>query len=289
MNVESSAPICNPPLPLEAVEERWAVLDGHRFRYLRAGNGHPLVLIHGLLAYSFSWRFNIPELAKHSTVYAPDMIGFGFSDRPVIPCGLRDTANMLRRCLDQMGVQQFDLLGTSYGGAVALMLASLVPDRVSRLVLSAPANPWSPRGKWLSFLCSRSPLRHAMPAICRTPLARQLQLNHMYADTRRIPPGTLAGYVTPFETPGVLEHVLRLLRTWNNDLGELRQLLPAVTHIPTLLIWGKEDQIVPQHSMAPLRACFEDVRVVMLEGAGHLPYEEVPDAFNRAVTGFLSR
>ena len=278
-----------PPLPLEAVEERWVKLVGHRMRYLQAGSGPPLLLIHGLLAYSFSWRFNIPALAHRRTVYAPDLLGFGYSDQPEIPCSLRDTAELLRRFVEQLGIGDFDLLGTSYGGAVALMLATLMPARVSRLVLSAPANPWSPRGKWLSFLCSRPPLRYAMPAVVGSPLARKLQMDRMYADPRRLAPATLAGYTEPFNNGRVLQHVLRLIRTWNRDLRELRELLPAAAEIPTLLIWGRQDQIVPQSSMPPLRSCFRRAEVVMLEGAGHLPYEEVPQAFNRAVLEFLAR
>jgi len=64
------------------VEECWMELDGARMRYLRAGSGPALILLHGLLGYSFSWRFTIPALARYATVYAPDMLGAGFSDRP---------------------------------------------------------------------------------------------------------------------------------------------------------------------------------------------------------------
>src|SRR5580692_12828075 len=63
------------------VEECWMDFDGTRMRYLRAGSGPPLILLHGLLGYSFSWRYTMPSLAPYVTVYAPDMIGAGFSDR----------------------------------------------------------------------------------------------------------------------------------------------------------------------------------------------------------------
>src|SRR5260221_3283641 len=66
----------------EGVEDCWMELDGARMRYLRAGSGPALILLHGLLGYSFSWRFTIPALARYATVYAPDMLGAGFSDRP---------------------------------------------------------------------------------------------------------------------------------------------------------------------------------------------------------------
>lgn len=66
----------------EGVEECWMDFDGARMRYLRAGSGPPLVLLHGLMAYSFSWRFVLPALAPYATLYAPDLLGAGFSDRP---------------------------------------------------------------------------------------------------------------------------------------------------------------------------------------------------------------
>lgn len=278
-----------PPLPLDAVEERWILLDDHRMRYLRAGNGPPLLLVHGLLGYSFSWRFNIGEFAKHATVYALDLMGLGFSDRPEIPCSLRDTAELVHRFVREVGIGPFDLLGTSYGGAISLMLAATDPSLVRRMVLSAPANPWSSRGKWLSAVLSRAPFSYAVPSICRNERLRRWQLDHVYADPRRISEGTLAGYVAAIDVPGTTGHVVRLLRTWNRDLRELRAMLPRVSDIPTLLLWGSEDQIVPQSSITPLRACLKKAELLMLAGAGHVPYEEVPDAFNRAVVNFLTR
>ena len=75
------------------VEECWMDFDGARMRYLRAGSGPPLILLHGLLGYSFSWRFALPALAPYATVYAPDMLGAGFSGRPTgVDHSMRGTA-----------------------------------------------------------------------------------------------------------------------------------------------------------------------------------------------------
>src|ERR1700685_4333349 len=80
-----------PPLG-DGVEECWMDLDGARMRYLRAGSGPALILLHGLLGYSFSWRYTMPALAPYATVYAPDLLGAGFSDRPRIDHSMRATA-----------------------------------------------------------------------------------------------------------------------------------------------------------------------------------------------------
>src|ERR1700694_5269609 len=113
------------PAPGGEVEECWMELDGARMRYLRAGSGPALILLHGLLGYSFSWRFTIPELARYATVYAPDMLGAGFSDRPAgLDHSMRGTSRRVLRFIERLGISSFDLLGTSHGGAVAMMAAA---------------------------------------------------------------------------------------------------------------------------------------------------------------------
>lgn len=258
-------------------------------RHLYAGSGPPLLLVHGLLGYSFSWRFTIPVLSQQATVYAVDLLGMGFSDRPAgLDCSLQASARRLLRFMDAVGVESCNLLGTSQGGAVAMTAASLAPQRVQRLILAAPVNPWSTNGQHLVSLLSR-PLVAAL-FLRLAPLLRPahgLVLRRLYGDTRRISPGTLEGYSAPFATPGTLEHGLGILRSWRQDLGVLESALPRIAHIPTLLIWGSLDRAVSPASATPLRNCFRRCRVVMLDGVGHLPYEEAPEEFNAAVSEFL--
>src|ERR1700678_1353321 len=131
-------------------------LDGARIRYLRAGSGPTLILLHGLLGYSFSWRYTMPALAPYAAVYAPDMMGAGFSDRPSgIDHSMRGTARRLLRFIKGLGIASCDLLGTSHGGAVAMIAAAecLGKDsglRIRRLVLVAPVNPYSAHGRRLA-------------------------------------------------------------------------------------------------------------------------------------------
>ena len=105
-------------------------------RYLKAGTGKPLLLVHGLLGYSFSWRFCIPALAEHATVHAIDLLGTGFSDRPAkLDCSFKASARRVVQFMDKTGLGSCDLLGTSHGGAVAMLAASLAPDRIRTLIL----------------------------------------------------------------------------------------------------------------------------------------------------------
>src|SRR5437016_10392118 len=89
----------------DGIEECWMELDGARMRYLRAGSGPALILLHGLLGYSFSWRYTMPALARHATVYAPDMLGAGFSDRPAgLDHGMRATTRRVLRFVEKLGI-----------------------------------------------------------------------------------------------------------------------------------------------------------------------------------------
>src|ERR1017187_7279219 len=109
----------------EGVEECWMDFDGARMRYLRAGSGPALILLHGLLGYSFSWRYTLPALAPYATVYAPDLLGAGFSDRPRgIDHSMRGTALRVVKFAENLKIGPFDLLGTSRGGAVAMAAAA---------------------------------------------------------------------------------------------------------------------------------------------------------------------
>ena len=271
------------------IHEHWAEVDGHRMRYLHGGKGPPLLLIHGLLGYSFSWRFNLPVLARGFTVFAPDLPGTGFSERvPGLDCSMEAIAGRLRRFLGSQGIECFDLLGTSHGGAVAIMLAAEAKRSVRRLILVDPAHPWShPRPVLMRLL--RRPagaglFRLLLPGI---KLTHEHYLRRMYGDPRRISPGTLAGYAAPLADRGAFDYALAIVQSWQNDMPQVEAALPRIADIPTLLMWGSRDRVIAPGSAAQLQRQFRNCRLMVIEGAGHLPYEETPEEFNRAVMEFL--
>lgn len=293
-----AAPVPTNPSTDADVEECWMDFDGARMRYLRAGSGPALILLHGLLGYSFSWRYTLPALSPYATVYAPDLLGAGFSDRPPgIDHSMRGTALRVLQFVEKLGLTSFDLLGTSRGGAVAMSMAaecisaSNSAPRVRRLVLACPVNPYSSHGKWLApFLGTRvgATMFRAGLRISRTDFMYSYWHGRLYGDRSNIPPGTLEGYKAPLAIPGLFEHGLSIVRTWTADLRELEALLPQLAAIPTLLMWGSKDPAVYVSSMEPLARHFAKVQTVLFPGVGHLPYEECPKEFNRALIGFLT-
>jgi pimeloyl-ACP methyl ester carboxylesterase len=110
----------------------------------------------------------------------------------------------------------------------------------------------------------------------------------LYGDRGRIPLGSLEGYKAPLAIPGLFEHALSIVRTWTADLKELESLLPSLADIPTLLMWGSKDPAVYVSSMEPLARHFKNVQTVVFPEVGHLPYEECPEEFNRALIEFLT-
>ena len=280
------------------VEEHRLELPDGRMRYLKAGSGRALILIHGLLGYSFSWRFTIPALAPHATVYAIDNLGAGLSTaNDDMGCTLRATAERILQFADALGIQNFDLLGTSHGGGVAIMVAAVCRERgaeqkdsrVQRLVLVAPVNPWSRHGKRLAPLVgSAFGSMLFLNSFARWRSLHDLGLRRMFGDTSRIPPDSLDGYFMPVLKNHVFHYGLRVVRSWTADLAELETALPKIRDYPTLIIWGTKDRAVHLQSAEPLRRNFRDARLVAFEGVGHLPYEEAPEDFNRAVVDFLT-
>jgi pimeloyl-ACP methyl ester carboxylesterase len=258
-----------------------------------------LVLIHGLLGYSFSWRHNLEELAHAREVYAVDLLGIGYSDRPrsgTVDMGLHATAWRLLDWLKALGLRNVDLLGTSHGGAVAMMMAALEREHgsgaaVRRLVLAAPANPWSRLGatriaflgscfgRWMTGL---SPLR--LKRGLRA--ARSVALSRMYGDPKKVTVETLNGYGRMIDLPGTIEYALEVVGSWKHDMRELKSRLHALAEVPALLLWGSLDRAVAPESAHGLAANL-NAKLIVMNGIGHMPYEEAPEPFNRLVLDFL--
>jgi pimeloyl-ACP methyl ester carboxylesterase len=284
------------PGPDSHVEERWMDFDGARMRYLRAGSGPALILLHGLLGYSFSWRYTMPALAPYATVYAPDMLGAGFSDRTdKIDYSMGGTAKRVLQFITRLGISSFDLLGTSHGGAVAMMAAAECRRpgsalHLRRLILVAPVNPFSAHGQRLAPLAgSRFGSSLLRFGLLRMSFLYPLIHARLYGDRSKVPPDALAGYTAPAAKPGFFNHALRIVQPWTKDLRELKAILPQLADIPTLLLWGSKDPAVYASSAKPLQKYFRHSNLIVFPGIGHLPYEECPEEFNRELIDFLTR
>jgi 4,5:9,10-diseco-3-hydroxy-5,9,17-trioxoandrosta-1(10),2-diene-4-oate hydrolase len=253
------------------------------------GAGAPLVLVHGLLGAASCWDPAMRLLAERARVYAPDAIGIGRSERvPGLDAGLESSARRLAAWMDAERLSQADFVGTSHGGAVAMHFAALFPQRVRRLVLHAPANPFceasrpqirlacTPPGRWLA--------RHLPVApswLHRTALTR------MYGDPARLRPGSMREYVESLRVPGTTDYVLSVLGSWRQDMAALLPLLPGLRALPVHLLWGDMDRAVSYASALRLENVLQ-APLDLLPGLGHLPFEEAPEVFAAKVESILA-
>ncbi len=264
-------------------------VGGLLVRFERRGNGPALVLVPGLLGYSFSWRHVLHPLSRGREVFALDMPGSGFSDcSSELDATLHAAAERLLIFLDVLGIASCDLIGSSYGGATALFLAAKHPERVRTLTLVSPANPWSHTGRKRLALLGMPFVGRLFPSLARAfrPLHR-ISVNRMYGDRSRVTADTLRGYSLPLMRKGVFEHAAKIAKNWRSGMVELEAALSGASDTPTLILWGSKDGVVDWASAAQLARRFKHSRLAVIDGAGHLPYEECPDEFASAVGSFL--
>lgn len=281
--------------PATDIRECEALIGGYRLRYLQAGSGPALMLIHGLMGYSFSWRFNIPELAKRYAVYAPDLIGTGFSEHPIDgDYTLRGSAERMLEFAEKLELRSFHLLGTSHGGGVATYMAAIAKEqgrpRIEKLVLVAAINPWSRIGTKRVTVLSNPLGAFAFTAGWEhTRKYHAFFVRRMYGDPRKVTEATLNGYAANLAQKGTAQYGLAVVRAWKESMTEMRALYSRLEGIPALIIWGDRDCAVSPKSAYELQKALPGSELVMLPRIGHLPYEECPEDFNRVLLEFLGR
>ena len=239
--------------------EREARVAGQRVRYLVAGEGEPVVLVHGLSGSTRWWSRNVPALAEHYRVHLVNLPGFGAIRRPGRRFVLAEAAAWLLAWIDAVGLESVHLVGHSMGGYLSLKLAAGRPEAVRKLVLVDPAGV--PSG--------RTMLGHLVPLLLAARYATPAFLPVLARD---------ALYAGP----------LTLLRTARDLLaedvrGDLRRI-----RAPTLLLWGKNDTLIPPSAGELIRAQIPDSRLLVIEGAGHNPMFDRPREFDRALLAFLA-
>lgn len=273
------------------IQEGYVLVKNSRLHYFKAGAGRPLLLVHGLVGSARNWRRNISALAQEASVYAVDLPNMGESDRvDGLDASLEATADYLAACMDALGLETADIVGHSHGGAVSMMLAARHPNRVGKLILFAPANPYCDLGlELIGFYQTRFGmwLARQIPWIPR--VVKSIALRRMYGDPQRMRSDALDGYIAGLAVPGTIEHVLNILSGWETGMSRLKCSLDRLTEKPILMIWGDRDHTVGLGSAEKLKRSFRSSRLVVIPGVGHIPFEEMPELCNHAMRDWLSR
>jgi pimeloyl-ACP methyl ester carboxylesterase len=250
-----------------------------------------MLLIHGSVGSSANWHDSIGPLAQVASVYAIDQLNMGQSQRITgLDAGLDATADRIAAAMDALGLAQADIVGHSHGGAVALMFAARHPERVRRLILFAPANPWSyPKNRLVRVFSA--PLGRLIARVGPYLPARlqQAGLDRMYGDPARIPEGCLQAYIRDLRVPGTMSHILEIVRGWFAEMAKLKAALPRVADVPTLLLWGDRDFAVEPSSAVPLQRVLLRSQLHIFPGGGHILFEELPQQTNFLMLEWLHR
>lgn len=272
---------------------RWTEVTTRGVHWLDAGTGRPLVLLQGAGGGAANWYRLIGRLAEQRRVLVPDLPGFGLSDGivPEPPLGMQ-AARTMHEWLDRTGIDgAVDLLGTSFGGLVALRMTLARPERVRRLVLLNACGI----GRGVSFpvrVAALAPFRPMVrtPARAGTALLFRTLLTARRADIPAEDQSAIIDYtwrVALADTGATLAEALGHF----TGLGGQREILGddelARIRRPCLVLWGERDRFLPVTHARRLARLLPDVRVQVLEGVGHSPNWEVPAEVLRQVIPFL--
>jgi pimeloyl-ACP methyl ester carboxylesterase len=247
------------------------------------GQGIPIVYVHGLLSTSASWKNALLAASAGHPGIAVDLPGFGFSDRPwPNDYTVAGQAQALLGYLQARGFDRVVLAGNSLGGAVCLIAAAAQPSRVVALVLVGSASPIS-RIPW-NFQLLRAPVvgELEMELLIR-PVQEAALRYRLFARPERVTPEEVDDDWRPITVPGTRRAALGAIRSSPRGFENLLSRINA----PTLVLWGKEDKILPPEEGLRLATEIRGARLTILPDTGHIPQEETPEEFSRAVAAFL--
>jgi len=253
-------------------------VDGVPIHYIERGTGpDAVVLVHGFLGNTLSFRYLIPDLAKDRRVVAVDLKGFGFSGRPKKgDYSMTAQARLVVRLMDKLGIDRASVVGHSLGGEVGMRVAANSPERVDRLVLAAsvsgdriPTLPVTPLIKPILWLIGRL-------------FGRRIFRRQFY-DPRKATKEVYEGYRRPLRIKGTGNAVYQTLR----DMRREKAVDSSPITAPVLILWASHERILPRWVLSRLRKRFPTAKVVTIERAGHLLLEEQPEEASRAVRAFL--
>ena len=274
------------------VEEQNIDVDGLHIRYLSAGTGPPLVLLHGAGDNALDWQWVMPPFAATYRVYAPDLPGSPNSARPAVDYSPAYFERFVAAFVDALEIRQATFVGNSLGGLIALRLALSEPARVTALVLVDSAG----LGRTVNpaFTSVNVPgLGEAAMPLWRTPLgAYQRAWGRtalLFAHPASAPREWVEEQRRLALLPGYLEAHLTALRAQVDPAGQREVLVDQLSllKMPTLVVWGARDRVFPESQARVAAARLSEGSLAIISECGHMPHVECPDRFLAAFDGFL--
>jgi pimeloyl-ACP methyl ester carboxylesterase len=266
-------------------------IDGTPVNYVDVGSGdrEPVVLVHGLGGQWQNWLENIPRLALDRRVIAMDLPGFGLTPESEGEVTIPGYGRCVNELCDRLGLDAVSLVGNSMGGYIAAEVAIQFPERVARLVLVSAAGissaetlqaPILTVGRVATAIATNSAARHRR--LASRPLTRHVALALVARYPSRLKPDLAYEGFFKGAGKGGFDDALRASLDY-----DFRDRLPDV-RVPTLIVWGEKDSIIPVRDADEYERLISDARKVVMRDTGHIPMAERPDAFNDVLVDFLA-
>ena len=269
------------------------VIHGHEVSYRRGGSGEAVLLVHGLAGSSRTWRAIMPGLAETHDVIAPDLLGHGESAKPVGDYSLGAFASGLRDLLGVLEVPRATIVGQSFGGGVAMQLAYQHPELCDRLVLIGSGG-LGREVSWLLRLVTIPGVEHLMPLMVPRAVADRGEDLSRFLHRRGVSLPHVAEMWRAYASLAGTENRRAFVRTIRNVVEPGGQVVSALdrlylaAHLPTLIVWGDADDSIPVEHAHRAHEAIPGSRLVILEGVGHFPHLQAPDALLEVLEDFLA-
>jgi pimeloyl-ACP methyl ester carboxylesterase len=268
-------------------------LHGHAVGFRAAGSGPPLVLLHGITSTSEAWRKVMPRLAERYTVIAPDMVGHGRSAKPRGDYSLGAYAAGVRDLLAVLGFERGSVVGHSFGGGIAMQFSYLFPEYVERMALISSGGLGRevhpllraavlPGSEWVMPLIAREWSVRAGDALRSVAAKLGLEAGPDLAEFAR-------GYASLADDDArdAFIHTMRSVIDPNGQRVSALDRLYLADQLPTLIIWGTNDPVIPVEHGRHAHEMVGHSRYVEIDGSGHWPMLDAPDRVVRELSSFI--
>lgn len=269
-------------------------IHGQPVTYHRMGEGPPLLLVHGITSSSRTWKSVMPRLAEKHTVIAPDLLGHGRSAKPHGDYSLGAYASGMRDLMIALDVPKATVVGHSLGGGIAMQFAYQFPDRISRLVLVDTGGI----GKEVNPALRAAALpgaEYVLPVLFSPTLHDAgLKVRNVLSSLGLRGSADVAGVAEGFASLRESDARRAFLHTVRSVIDPTGQRVSGADRlyltreIPSLIIWGDRDRIIPVSHADMAHDLMPGSRLEIFPGAGHFPFNDDPDRFIKVLEKFIA-
>jgi len=260
------------------VKEKFLQIDGNKIRYLESGNSKKtLVLIHGLGASAERWDRVIPLFTEKYHVIVPDLVGFGYSDKPLADYTLEFFSKFLEKFFIASDIVHPYLIGSSLGGQISAEYTASHPQDIEKLILVSPSG----------IMKQSTPALDAyiMAALYPNEQSAKNAFELMEGSGKNIDAKIVNGFIERMQLPNAKLAFMSTVLGLKNAEIITKKLQSIIT--PTLIIWGSDDPVIPIEHLDEFVSSIKDCKFYRMDDCGHTPYVQDPTLFSSVVLDFL--